>query len=68
MSEFWSALRDPGLPFIRYALAAGLLSSVAFGILGPIVVAKRIGAIAGSISHSMLGGIGLAVFLSHRTG
>jgi zinc transport system permease protein len=68
MSEFWSTLRDPGLPFIRYALAAGLLSSVAFGILGPIVVARRIGAIAGSISHSMLGGIGLAVFLSHRTG
>jgi len=44
------------------------LSSVAFGILGPIVVARRIGAIAGSISHSMLGGIGLAVFLRQEAG
>lgn len=68
MAEFWQTLRDPGFPFLRYALAAGLLSSVAFGILGPIVVARRIGAIAGSISHSMLGGIGLAVFLRHWTG
>jgi zinc transport system permease protein len=68
MTEFWQAFRDPGLPFLRYALAAGVLSSVAFGILGPIVVARRIGAIAGSISHSMLGGIGLAVFLRHQTG
>jgi zinc transport system permease protein len=68
MTEFWQALLDPGLPFLRYALAAGVLSSVAFGILGPIIVARRIGAIAGSISHSMLGGIGLAVFLRHQTG
>jgi len=64
MHEFFSALADPALPFLRFALAAGLLSSVAFGILGPIVVAKRIGTIAGSISHSVLGGVGLALFLS----
>jgi zinc transport system permease protein len=68
MAEFLSALRDPGLPFLRYALIAGMLSSLAFGILGPIVVAKRIGYIAGSISHSVLGGIGLALFLSREHG
>jgi zinc transport system permease protein len=66
MAEFLSALRDPGLSFLRLALVAGVLSSVAFGILGPIIVARRIGYITGSISHSVLGGIGLAIFLSHR--
>jgi zinc transport system permease protein len=68
MLEWISALRDPDLPFLRLALAAGLLSSIAFGILGPIVVAKRIGTIAGSISHSVLGGVGLALFLQHAMG
>jgi zinc transport system permease protein len=68
MSDFAAALADPGLGFLRLALAAGLLSSVAFGILGPVVVAKRIGTVAGSISHSVLGGVGLALFLTHERG
>jgi zinc transport system permease protein len=68
VAELLSALKDPGLPFLRFALIAGVLSSVAFGVLGPIVVAKRIGSIAGSISHSVLGGIGLALFLSYEKG
>ncbi|MBN2201021.1 metal ABC transporter permease [bacterium] len=68
MAEFWQAFQDPGFPFLRYALAAGLLSSVAFGILGPVIVARRISFVAGSISHSMLGGIGLALFLRHQLG
>ena len=50
------------------ALLAGVLSSVAFGILGPIVTARRIVNIAGSISHSVLGGVGLALFLFHEKG
>jgi zinc transport system permease protein len=50
------------------ALFAGVLSSVAFGILGPIVTARRIVNIAGSISHSVLGGVGLALFLFHEKG
>lgn len=68
MSELLHALRDPALPFLRMALLAGVLSSVAFGILGPIVTARRIVTIAGSISHSVLGGIGLALFLYHERG
>ena len=68
VSELLHALRDPALPFLRMALLAGVLSSIAFGILGPIVTARRIVTIAGSISHSVLGGIGLALFLFHERG
>jgi zinc transport system permease protein len=68
VSDLLHALRDPALPFLRMALLAGVLSSIAFGILGPIVTARRIVTIAGSISHSVLGGIGLALFLYHEKG
>jgi zinc transport system permease protein len=68
VSELLHALRDPALPFLRMALLAGVLSSIAFGILGPIVTARRIVTIAGSISHSVLGGIGLALYLFHERG
>lgn len=62
--DFFAALADPSLPFIRYALFAGLLSSVLFGVLGSVVTVRRIAGLAGSISHAVLGGIGLAIFLS----
>lgn len=62
--NFFSALVDPTLPFIRNALLAGLLSSVLFGVLGSVVTVKRIAGLAGAISHAVLGGIGLALFLS----
>ena len=64
MSGFLSALFDPGLPFLRNALFAGLLSSVLFGVLGSVVTVKRIAGLAGAISHAVLGGIGMAMFLS----
>jgi zinc transport system permease protein len=63
MIEFFKALADPDLTFLRYALAVGLLASIAFGIIGTFVVAKRISNIAGAISHSVLGGIGAGMFL-----
>ena len=59
-----SALFDPSMPFIRNALFAGILSSVLFGVLGTIVTVKRIAGLAGAISHAVLGGIGLALYLS----
>ena len=62
MSEFLKALFYPGVPVIRYALVAGLLSSVALGIIGTYVVTRRISYIAGAISHSVLGGIGAALY------
>ncbi|MFO7848477.1 MAG: metal ABC transporter permease [Spirochaetia bacterium] len=63
MGDFLSALTDPSVPFIRYALIAGILSSASFGIIGSFVVVKRISYIAGAISHAALAGIGGALFL-----
>jgi zinc transport system permease protein len=62
MTEFLDALRSP-VPAIRYALIAGVLSSVALGIIGTYVITRRISYIAGAISHSVLGGIGAALYL-----
>lgn len=45
------------------ALLAGSLASIASGIVGSFVVIKRIAFIAGSISHAVLGGMGLFLFL-----
>ncbi|HOV94591.1 MAG TPA: metal ABC transporter permease [Spirochaetales bacterium] len=61
--NFFAALVDPSMPFVRNALIAGLLSSLLFGVLGSVVTVKRIAGLAGSISHAVLGGIGLALFL-----
>ena len=64
--NFFTALFDPAMPFVRNALLAGLLSSILFGVLGSVVTVKRIAGLAGAISHAVLGGIGLALFLSAR--
>lgn len=49
--------------FFLMALFAGGLASIASGIVGSYVVIKRIAFIAGSISHSVLGGMGLFLYL-----
>lgn len=64
MSSFFSALADPALPFVRNALMASALASILFGVLGGVVTVRRISSLAGAISHAVLGGIGLALFLS----
>jgi zinc transport system permease protein len=66
MQNFFEALINVNFPFLRNALFAGLLSSLLFGILGSVVTVRRIGSLAGSVSHAVLGGIGLALFLSSR--
>jgi len=48
--------------FLQYALVTGVLASVACGIIGTYVVVRRISYIAGGISHSVLGGMGAALF------
>jgi len=63
MIEFLLALRDPAVPFLRYALLVGLLASVSLGIVGSYVVTRRITYIAAAISHCVLGGIGAAFYL-----
>jgi len=62
--EFFEALTNINFPFLRNALLAGLLSSVLFGILGSVVTVRRIGSLAGAVSHAVLGGIGMALYLS----
>jgi zinc transport system permease protein len=48
--------------FIRNALTAGLLTSIACGLIGSLVVVNRIVFISGGIAHSAFGGIGLGVY------
>jgi zinc transport system permease protein len=59
--EFFGALGE--FTFLQNALIAGLLASVASGIIGTYVVARRITYIAGGIAHSILAGMGAAYFL-----
>ncbi len=68
MNAFFNALLNPEVPFIRFALIAGILASVPFGIIGSFVVVKRMSYIAGAVSHTVLGGIGLALYLSTVAG
>jgi len=48
--------------FMQNALVAGLLVSLACGIIGAFVVVKRIVFISGGIAHTAYGGIGLGYF------
>jgi zinc transport system permease protein len=66
MSGFLEALAD--YSFLQYALAAGILASVACGVMGTYVVVRRISYIAGGIAHSALGGIGAALYLQRAQG
>lgn len=60
---FWQELTGPGMSFLRYALLVGALASVAMGIIGTMVVTRRISSLAGATAHAALGGIGAALFL-----
>jgi len=50
-------------PFLQMALLAGFAASITSGILGCYVVAKRIVFITGSIAHSVLGGMGVFLWI-----
>ena len=49
--------------FMRNALMAGVLASVACGTIGTFVVVNRIVFVSGGIAHAAYGGIGLAYYL-----
>ncbi len=55
-------------PLLLSAVLAGLAASVASGIIGSYVVVKRIVFISGSISHSVLGGMGFCLWLQRAHG
>jgi len=68
MVEFFVALGAPQNEFLRLALLAGVLASVACGVMGSYVVSRRITYIAGGIAHCVLGGIGVAGYLNVARG
>jgi zinc transport system permease protein len=51
------------LDFMHRALVAGMLVSVACGIVGTYVVVNRIVFVSGGIAHAAYGGVGLAYYL-----
>ncbi len=48
--------------FVQHALIAGVLVSLAAGIIGSLIVVNRMVFLAGGMAHASYGGIGLAVF------
>ncbi len=62
MIDFFKALLDPDLAFLRNALFLGLIGSIPLGAVGTFVVARRISYLAAAIAHSVLGGIGAALY------
>lgn len=62
MLEFLSALSQ--YAFLQNAVGAVVLGGVACGVMGSFVVARRITYLAGGIAHSVLGGMGMAHYLS----
>jgi len=57
-----------GNPFLLMALWAGLLASISSGVIGSYVVVRRISFIAGSVAHSVLGGMGLCLWIQRTWG
>jgi len=50
--------------FLVTGLLAGLLASLACGVIGPYVITRRIVFLSGAIAHMAVGGIGAALFLA----
>ncbi len=49
--------------FMQYALIAGFLSSIVCGIIGVIVIEKKLVMMSGGIAHTAYGGVGLGYLL-----
>lgn len=66
MISFFEALTTN--PMLFAAIVAGIAASIVSGIIGSYVVVKRIVFISGSIAHSVLAGIGFALWLERSQG
>ena len=55
-------------PLLIYALISGVIASIMGGVVGTFVVVQRITYISGSISHAILGGVGLFLWLERARG
>ncbi len=62
MLDFWQAVAVS--PLARNALLAGLLASIACGVVGTYVVTRRITYIAAGVAHCVLAGLGAAQYLN----
>ncbi len=51
-------------PFLLTGLLAGLLASLACGLIGPYVITRRIVFLSGAVAHIAVGGIGAALWLN----
>ena len=60
MFEFLDVLKTQA--FMQNAVIIGLLASVACGVMGTYVVVRRLVFISGGISHTVLGGMGIAYY------
>jgi zinc transport system permease protein len=61
VSEFLSDLQQ--FTFLQHALLTGILASVACGVIGTYVVVRRISYIADGVAHTVLGGMGAALYV-----
>ncbi len=66
--ELIRELMMPEMNFMRCALLVGLFGSLSMGVVGTMVVTRRITSIAGAISHAVLGGVGAALFFQRVCG
>ncbi len=63
MTTFINDLLDPDFPFLRNGLLLGLLVSVPVGVVGAMVIARRISYLAAAIAHTSLAGVGAALYV-----
>ena len=62
MSDFINSLCRSDLNFLRCAVLVGILMGPILGVVGSLVVTRRITSLAGASAHAALGGVGLALF------
>ena len=63
MNNICQIIFTPEWSFLRFALLTGILLSPAIGIVGTMVVIRRISSLAGASAHAALGGFALSLFL-----
>lgn len=66
--DLHTILFAPEWGFLRFAILIGILISPALGVIGTLVVTRRISSLAGASAHAALGGFGLALFLQRACG
>jgi zinc transport system permease protein len=49
--------------FMQNAILTGIMASIVCGVIGPFIVARRMVFISGGLSHTALGGLGMAYWM-----